>query len=159
LLTAFSIAMIEQGPVRDQGWDVFLASLQSGAARSVGPWPVGIALGIAAVVGCLECRLHGGAGLAVGFVLGALTVLATGLLACVVLIAGGAGVFDPFAWGLVVLHVPIAVIEGMILGVTVNFLARVKPELLDLSGPERRAVAASEPLESVENGRLRAPPV
>jgi hypothetical protein len=32
---------------------------------------------------------------------------------------------------------PIAAVEGMIIGLTLGFLTRVKPEMLDLPGAER----------------------
>jgi hypothetical protein len=34
-----------------------------------------------------------------------------------------------------VAHVPVAAVEGVVLGFTVGFLARVKPELLGLDAP------------------------
>lgn len=69
-----------------------------------------------------------------GCLLGMISVLATLLLQAAVLHWGGAE-----DWLLIVRvvfysHLPIVVLEGVVLGFTVNYLARVKPEMLGLHG-------------------------
>jgi cobalt/nickel transport system permease protein len=71
----------------------------------------------------------------VGFLLGALTVGATALLNTLVLLLGGIEEWDALAYTVLLLHLPVAAIEGIILGSTVSFLARVKPEMLGLQTP------------------------
>lgn len=85
-----------------------------------------------------ERRLESEPEFPLGLLLGQLAVLASVALNCVVLLAGAeqAGPEDtiprfvPLA--LVVAHLPIAVLEGIVLGFTLGFLAKVKPELLGL---------------------------
>lgn len=73
-----------------------------------------------------------------GAVVGALSVLSTTALAGVVLIADGADRWSTFATGVFLVHVPLALLEGLIVGVTVSFLARVKPTMVPgLSTVER----------------------
>ncbi|MFL5339823.1 MAG: energy-coupling factor ABC transporter permease [Gemmataceae bacterium] len=65
-----------------------------------------------------------------GFLTGGLAVILTVVLNCLVLIAGG--VEDWRAWAGVsfLAHLPVALIEGVITGFTVDFLARVSPGML-----------------------------
>jgi hypothetical protein len=73
---------------------------------------------------------------------GSLSVLATVALNCGVLVVGGetlievAGRVVPVNWTLPVaalmllIHLPLAIVEGLVLGFTINLLARVRPDLL-----------------------------
>jgi cobalt/nickel transport system permease protein len=75
---------------------------------------------------------------ALGRFLGQLAVLLTLLLQGAVLVLGGES--GSASWGklvavLFLVHLSIAVIEGVILGFTLEFLARVRPQLLGLSPP------------------------
>ncbi len=67
--------------------------------------------------------------------IGVLTVMLTVALNCSVLIAGGAyfGPTPPLV--LAIVYLPVAAAEGVILGFTVGFLAKVKPELLGQAAP------------------------
>jgi ABC-type Co2+ transport system permease subunit len=67
---------------------------------------------------------------ALGFLIGVLSVLATIALNCLALLQGGVADFTQAALISFLAHLPIAVIEGIVLAFTVSFLARVKPELL-----------------------------
>lgn len=73
------------------------------------------------------------AGAATGFV----TVVLTAGLNSVVLIAGGVANWAIIAAPQFVIYLLLAVIEGLILGVVVEFLVRVKPDLLRLDGHQR----------------------
>jgi cobalt/nickel transport system permease protein len=68
----------------------------------------------------------------VGFGLGFLSVAATALLNFLVLLFGGQDEWDALAYAVLFIHIPVALAEGIILGATVSFLARVKPEMLGL---------------------------
>ncbi len=74
-----------------------------------------------------------------GFLLGMTSVLATLILNVVVLLCGGAKDWQRIVWLVFYAHLPIVALEGIVLGFTVNFLARVKPEMLGLTGTERVA--------------------
>jgi cobalt/nickel transport system permease protein len=92
---------------------------------------------VLAAVGCcaaalawVEWHLKNAPEFPLGLLVGELTVLLTVILETAVLILGG--VEDWRTWALIglVAHMPIAVIEGLVLGFTVGYLARVKPEML-----------------------------
>lgn len=77
-----------------------------------------------------------------GCLLGMIAVLATLILHAAVLLWGGAE-----DWRLIVrvvfyAHLPIVVLEGIVLGFTVNYLARVKPEMLGLNLPPAAVLLA-----------------
>lgn len=65
-----------------------------------------------------------------GFATGVLTVLLTALLNAVTLIAGGTEDWTNLAAPVFVAYGPLGLIEGLIVGTIVSYLARVKPELL-----------------------------
>jgi cobalt/nickel transport system permease protein len=77
-----------------------------------------------------ERRLGNAAEFPLGLLIGELTVLLTVSLNCVVLIAGGEQNWQTPALILLVAHLPLAVLEGVVLGFTVGFLVRVKPAML-----------------------------
>lgn len=97
------------------------------------PLTIGISLGLSLIAAWLERHMENAPEFPLGFLVGELTVLATSLLNCGVLVLGGD---DTYLIGpplmLLVIHLPIAVIEGLILGVAVGFLFRVKPDMLGL---------------------------
>jgi len=67
-----------------------------------------------------------------GFLLGMISVLATLVLQAAVLRWGGAEDWSLIVQGVFYAHLPIVVLEGVVLGFTVSYLARVKPEMLGL---------------------------
>jgi cobalt/nickel transport system permease protein len=69
-------------------------------------------------------------GFRAGFAAGMASVLMTALLNAIVLVAGGVEDWRIVAWIVVAAHIPIALIEGMIVGSTVSFLTRVNPQML-----------------------------
>lgn len=102
-------------------------------ARLVDPWVLGIALIFALLVIWCERRLENTPEFPFGFLIGEISVLLTVALNCAVLIAGGYPIPQAMLLGLVIAHLPVAVVEGVILGFAVGFLARVKPEMLGLA--------------------------
>jgi cobalt/nickel transport system permease protein len=106
---------------------------------------VGIAVFALACVQ-VERRLRSAPEFALGVFLGVLSVLATTLLAGLVLLADGADRWGTFVSAVFLAHLPIALLEGVILGCTVSFLARVKPEMLIQYG-ERRVTRGCQPPE------------
>jgi cobalt/nickel transport system permease protein len=88
------------------------------------------AAGCAVAAAWIERRVETAPEFPVGLLVGEIAVLATILLNCVTLIFGGEERWDTLALVVLVAHLPIAVVEGIVLGFTVGFLARVKPEML-----------------------------
>jgi ABC-type Co2+ transport system permease subunit len=121
--------------VREQGFH-FTAGLQGIAIeaaweRTIHPLTLGITLAVSALAAWGERRLENAPEFPLGLLLGELAVLATVALNCIVLLAGMVEEMPPLMpLILLVGHLPIAVIEGIILGFTLGFLAKVKPELL-----------------------------
>jgi cobalt/nickel transport system permease protein len=94
------------------------------------PLTLGAALALAGLVGWAERRFENAPEFPVGLLVGEIAVLATIFLNCLVLTWGGAEPLGSIALILFVSHLPIAVLEGIVLGFTVGFLVRVKPEML-----------------------------
>jgi cobalt/nickel transport system permease protein len=65
-----------------------------------------------------------------GFLVGAGCVAATTVLDAVLLVVGGTEDWRAVAVLVLAAHVPIAFVEGMVVGFVASFLGRVKPELL-----------------------------
>jgi len=110
-------------------------------ARLLDPWILGGAMLFAAAAIVLERRLENTPEFPLGFLIGELSVLLTAALTCAVLVAGGETHWPAPPLVLVIAHLPFAVVEGVILGFAVGFLARVKPEMLGLK--VRRSPSAS----------------
>lgn len=85
---------------------------------------------ISALAVVAERKLDDAPEFALGFLLGELTVLASVALNCTVLLCGGEQHWPVPPLILLVAHLPIAVFEGIILGFTLGFLTKVKPEML-----------------------------
>jgi cobalt/nickel transport system permease protein len=107
------------------------------------PVALALALFVAWLAAWLERRLDNAPEFPLGLLIGEAAVLATIALNCLVLVEGGIEPWHTLALALVVAHLPIAVVEGVVLGFTVGFLARVKPEMLgweeDRAGPPEPA--------------------
>jgi cobalt/nickel transport system permease protein len=114
------------------------------------PWPalaavfrpasLAISGGLALAAAWVERRHGREPDFAVGMALGAFAVLATVTLNAAALVWGGAEDWHRIALIVFVAHLPIAVLEAVVVGFTVSFLAAVKPEML---GDVRTAVAPS----------------
>jgi cobalt/nickel transport system permease protein len=114
-------------------------------------------LGLLGVV--LERRVTTAPEFSLGVFLGVISVLATTLLIGLVLLADGADQWSTFVSAVLLVHVPIALVEGLILGCTLSFLARVKPEMLGSLTPqpplperERGSKSSCSPLPTVGEG-------
>jgi cobalt/nickel transport system permease protein len=78
----------------------------------------------------VERRLENRPEFPLGLLVGEITVLATAALNFLVLLYGGQEDWHTLALVTFVAHLPIAVVEGIIMGFAVGFLARVKPDML-----------------------------
>lgn len=85
---------------------------------------------LSALAALAETRLDHAPEFPLGLLVGELSVLATVVLHTGVLILGGEQDWQTWALLDLLIHLPIAVIEGVIVGFTVGFLVRVKPEML-----------------------------
>jgi cobalt/nickel transport system permease protein len=70
-----------------------------------------------------------------GCILGMISVLATLALQAAVLLWGGAEEWSGIVRLVFLAHLPLVALEGVVLGFTVHFLVRVKPEMLGLECP------------------------
>jgi ABC-type Co2+ transport system permease subunit len=111
------------------------AALDLANARLLAPWIVGGMLLFAGAAILLERQLENTPEFPLGFLIGELSVLLTVALNCVVLLAGGESHWPMPPLVLVLAHLPFAVVEGVILGFVVGFLAKVKPEMLGIAAP------------------------
>jgi cobalt/nickel transport system permease protein len=92
---------------------------------------------LAAFAAWVERRLENAPEFPLGLVVGETAVLATILLHTIALVAGGREKWYSVALLAFIIHLPLAVIEGAVLGFAVGFLARVKPEMLGATAPEK----------------------
>jgi cobalt/nickel transport system permease protein len=104
------------------------------------------------LAGWLERRLENAPEFPLGLIVGEFAVLLTLLCVSVVLLFGTQADYHVQVFLVCILHLPLAVVEGVVLGFTVGFLARVKPEML--SGWRPNPESASEPAAAV---RPRSP--
>jgi cobalt/nickel transport system permease protein len=112
------------------------------------------AVGVAFLVAWAERQMENAPEFPVGLLVGEITVLATILLFCVALVAGGQETWYSLALAAFVAHLPIAVVEGIVLGFTVGYLARVKPEML---GWEAFAPVMAKNNDTQRNGQAPEP--
>lgn len=87
-------------------------------------------LALSLVMAWAERRLKHPPEFALGLLVGELAVLLTVFLNGLVLVVGGQEDWPTMILIILIPHLILAVLEGVILGFTVSFLARVKPELL-----------------------------
>jgi cobalt/nickel transport system permease protein len=128
LSLVYSVTLLITNPLRQA------AAVDTAWADSLTFHPATLA-GALLVTGLLvyaESRMENAPEFALGLLVGELAVLATIALNCAVLLAGGETDWSVPVRVLIVLYLPLAVLEGVVVGFTVGFLARVKPELLGL---------------------------
>lgn len=112
-------------------------NLEAATQFAMQPWILMMAVLVALIAAWFERRVHATGHFALGFFLGSLTVLVTSGLNCIVLLAGGERIWPVAPWALVVLHLPVAVLEGLVMGVAINFLTHVKPDWVMANEPTR----------------------
>jgi cobalt/nickel transport system permease protein len=133
-------------------------------AVTLHPATLAVALLLAVMAARLERRLGNAPEFPLGLLVGEVAVLATTLLNCLVLLWGGDEDWHTLALVTFVAHLPIAVIEGTVLGFVVGFVARVKPELLgwtdltaDAHAPAISDGLASQTTEPLNGRTVHAP--
>jgi cobalt/nickel transport system permease protein len=152
-----AVALLSNNPIRGMfQWNdragLVVALDQFASTRDLLIHPItlsGVAvLALLAVV--VERRQHAMPEFVLGCCLGALSVIATAVLTGVILLAGGADGWNRIVSVFLVAHFPIALVEGVILGCTLGFLARVKPEMLGLKVPVPAKEVRTEPVDSIQ---------
>jgi cobalt/nickel transport system permease protein len=114
------------------------SALDLANARLIEPWVIAGSLLFATAAIVLERRLENTPEFPLGFLIGEVSVLMTAGLNCVVLLVGGETNWPILPLMIVIAHLPFAVVEGVILGFVVGFLARAKPEMLGIDGSPKR---------------------
>jgi cobalt/nickel transport system permease protein len=138
----FSVVLLWECRQPDAAIEEAAASAWEFTSRPLVLLPAGL---IAAASIWVESRMQNSPEFPLGLLVGELTVFLTVALQTVVLIVGGAQDFRTFALIELIAHVPVAVIEGVVLGFMVGYLARVKPEMLGCKTVEAPAC----PVESL----------
>lgn len=123
---AYSIAWLSANGLSRDGGD-----LATPARQIFNPVVLGGIMMCGLLAVRVEARLENQAEFPLGLLLGELTVLLTVVLNSLVLVLGGESDWRVVAIVLLIAHLPIALVEGIVLGFTVDFLARVKPEMLE----------------------------
>jgi cobalt/nickel transport system permease protein len=105
------------------------------------PLTLGVVLVLCILSAWLDLRLENAPEFPLGLLIGESTVLLTVFLNCTVLAWGGEENWTTLAEWIFAAHLPIAAVEGLILGFTMGFLARVKPEMLGWTVQENLSCA------------------
>jgi ABC-type Co2+ transport system permease subunit len=126
LSLVFSVTLLQSNSLGS----VESLTLESAWQRTLHPVTIAAALVLATVAAVLERRLENAPEFSLGLLIGGLAVLASVGLNCAVLILGGEQHWPVPPLILLVAHLPIAVLEGVVLGFTLGFVAKVKPEML-----------------------------
>jgi cobalt/nickel transport system permease protein len=125
-----AVALLGVGPPSDST----TAFMEFSALVLLHPVTIVAALAVAVASAWMERRLENAPEFPLGLLIGEVAVLLTVALNCTVLTLGGAYFGDTPPRVLVVAHLPIAALEGVLMGFTVGFIAKVKPALLGLAG-------------------------
>ena len=133
LSLVYSIALLWTNPVRG------LATPDIAPAnRLIGhPAVLAGAVFLAGLAAWAERRLDNAPEFALGLLVGETAVLTTALLNCLVLLWGGQENWYFLALVVFIVHLPVAVIEGVVLGFLVGFLVHVKPEMVGWAPAEK----------------------
>jgi cobalt/nickel transport system permease protein len=139
LCLVYTVVFISTNPLRalgpnDPPLDPYWAN-----ALTFHPLTLTVVIALSAAFAWVERRMENAPEFPLGLLVGEFAVLATAFLNCLVLSWGGQEDWHALALLVFVAHLPIAVIEGVVLGFTVGFLARVKPDLLGWHGEEAKA--------------------
>jgi cobalt/nickel transport system permease protein len=149
LALVYSATLMFDNPPWRGSWDNGLAVGHANAV-TFAPLTLLIALLVSALAVHLERRLKNGHEFALASLIGMCAVLLTVALNGAVLILGGVADFSFQSLLLVVLHLPVALVESVIIGFTTAFLVRVNPQIL-------AAVSCSGSRQSSDSGGTLAP--
>jgi cobalt/nickel transport system permease protein len=153
LSLVFSVVLISTNPLSALDADDPHLDLGRAIAVTIHPLTLSVIVLLAGLAAWIENRLKNAPEFSLGLLVGETAVLATTLLNCLVLLWGGREDWHTLALLVFVAHLPIAVIEGIVLGFAVGFLARVKPEIL---GRQHllKELESTAPVEVSRNGQI-----
>jgi cobalt/nickel transport system permease protein len=114
------------------GFHVDLPDFTQARSLVLHPLTLSLAVVLAGATAWMERRLGNVPEFPLGFLLGVVSVLLTAALNALVLLVGGVNGWHTVVTVVFLAHLPLAILEGVILGFVVGFLARVKPNLLGL---------------------------
>lgn len=141
-LLVFAVVVLATNPWRElvrvsarSGFALAIDNFQPAVAVLLHPLTLALLAAFAVLCVWIERRMENTPEFPAGAFVGAFAVVGTTLLIGLVLVADGAERWGTFASAVFVAHLPLAVLEGLILGVLVGFLARVKPEMLSGRSP------------------------
>jgi cobalt/nickel transport system permease protein len=151
----FGVVLLWTNPLRD----LVVTSSGAGLVVNAVHWEPALrvtmhpATGVAVVLFAAACaggerRMGNAPYFPLGLLVGVVSVVATTALTGLVLLLDGADKWSTFVTLVFLAHLPLAVLEGLVLGCTVGFLARVKPELLGVE-TEPAPSPAAEPNEPI----------
>jgi hypothetical protein len=142
-LSALLVRILETLPaLNHQETSAPVSPMQWADAITLHPLVLALACVPAVCAALLERGLNHAPEFAIGLLVGQVAVLVTAFLNSLVLAWGGQENWETLAQLVFVAHLPIAVVEGIVLGFTVGFLARVKPEMLCGMLPEKERCTA-----------------
>jgi cobalt/nickel transport system permease protein len=133
------LSVVYSAVLLSTNWSSHLSALDPAAANRLTFHPLTLAAAAAAagLAAWWERRLETAPEFPLGLLVGEVSVLATVLLQCLVLVGGSDEDWPSLVLISVVPHLCIAVIEGVVLGFTVGYLARVKPEMIGSQPAEK----------------------
>lgn len=144
----YSTALLGGGAV----WAGALSDLGPAAWLLVHPLTLTVVALLAGAAVWLERRLGHPAEFPLGLLVGVVTVLLTLGLNTVALAMLGAADWHAVALLVFVAHLPVALVEGTVLGFVVSFLARVQPQLFGPHSPRALRQAGHRPQAAIAHG-------
>jgi cobalt/nickel transport system permease protein len=140
LSLVYSIALLASNTIGTS-----VVYLETANAVTFHPATLAAAFVVAGLAAGVEQRLENAPEFPIGLLVGEVTVLLTLALNAGVLILGGNENWQTAALFVLIAQLPLAVIEGVVLGFTVGFLIRVKPEMLGWL-PREEVACSADPL-------------
>lgn len=141
LCSVLSVSLLISNPLKSQG----PLRLESALEVTFHPGTLGLIAIVTIWALWAERRWMGSSELPLGLLLGVVSVLLSVVLNALVLFFGGVASWNALVIAVLIVHLPIAVVEGVILGFTVSFLSGVKPELLGMAS----RCSSTKPLPSL----------
>jgi cobalt/nickel transport system permease protein len=138
-------------------WDQWMAlDLTKAFAAAGHPATLGVAAALALMAAWAERHWRWTPEFTLGLLVGATAVLATVTLNALVLLLGGNEDWHQVVTAVLLAHLPLVPLEGVIVGFTATFLARVKPELLGSRGPGEQGPCPAPGLNGTAKGAAEA---
>lgn len=138
---AYSIALLLSNPLRS-GHPLDLSTAN---AFTFHPLTLAVIGSLSLLAAWAERWLENAPEFPLGLLIGELSVLLTIVLNAMALLWGGTEDWHTLALLTLVIHLPLAVLEGTVLGFVVGFLVKVKPEMLSWSARKETPCVVDSP--------------